>query len=218
MRNPLISPRSRLYASRLNAASLHLLRCMGQTPSLYHDECAEAHYLLCGRDLSINRAVCLLLRHRYVDEAGVLVLAQMEGCFYSLDIGRDRTRARQWLTHRLEGKAPEPNLRDRIARYFKSRRKRRATPIFHKLYRNLSWIKHANPLGYEYYEYRDEDDERSDAHHYLLNSCGLLRETFAVLAGSFSREIDSNTAARRALEHWQDVLDRWSDFCAGLRE
>ncbi len=105
--------------------------------------CGEVHTAICDRDLKLHACIRLLLGRRYVAEAGILLLAQLESSVYLLHIGQDSARAQKWLNHKQEKDAPGPGVRARLAEVFKQRQ-----PVLDHyvwLYKELSMIKHANP-------------------------------------------------------------------------
>jgi len=105
--------------------------------------CGEVHRAICDRDLKLHACIRLLLGRRYIAEAGILLLAQLESSVYLLHIGQDSTRAQKWLNHKQERYAPDPGLEKRLADVFKQRQ-----PVLDHylwLYKELSMIKHANP-------------------------------------------------------------------------
>jgi hypothetical protein len=248
-----LAPRALALSRDISRVCKRLLRLYGQsTVSDCEDEfyygdyedygdtpCGEVHTAICDRDLNLHACIRLLLGRRYVAEAGILLLAQLESSVYLLHIGQDSARAQKWLNHKQEKDAPGPGVRARLTEVFKQRQ-----PVLDHylwLYKELSMIKHANPhtrtdpsfylfssprtrvpsvreLG----ELKDEkqrfiflintnfSEERVHAHWIIGESCELLMKIFGRFIEWHGDDILAQKGGSALLQSWKRLCRRWA--------
>jgi len=175
---------------------------------------AEAHHMIWQRDVSLHEGIRLLLERRYLIEAGILLLSQLESTLYLLHIEKDQSKASKWLDDWSVRGAPTPNVLDRINKLFDSP----AREHYAILYRVLCMMKHANP-GIEPNLFGSRraqvpkaprtkpettrqllmsalvfEPEQDLAHCFLGESCELLVVGFERLVDWYQNEIRSNSS------------------------
>lgn len=99
---------------------------------------------LLARALGHHRAIALLVKEGYPTEAAIVALTQFELCLDILYMSDDPSRATAWMQHGSETRQPW-NVTDKIKAVYSTDPETREGN--HGAFRNLSQIKHANPLA-----------------------------------------------------------------------